>query len=176
MALTSTQHGSVPLRQGEMMDWPCVHQRRGCRFGHPHLCHRDRASVAFPAGRPPVVGDNGIAVADALVEVAEARPAQAPLHSAQTALTHANRVAILAELSATIAHEVNQPLATIVTRAETGLRWLLRDQPNMAKVEQLMRHIVSDARRASDIVQCIRGMVTKHESKLTSIDLSEVVD
>ena len=78
--------------------------------------------------------------------------------------------------SATIAHEVNQPLAAIAMRAETGLRWLSRDQPNMAKVEQLMRDIVSDARRASDIVQRIRRMATRHEPELIPLDLSDVVE
>ena len=100
----------------------------------------------------------------------------AALHAAQTALAHASRVATLAEMSATIAHEVNQPLAAIVMGAETGLRWLSRDDPNMAKVEQLLRRIVSSARRASDIVQRIRSMATKHEPELIPIDLNEVVD
>jgi C4-dicarboxylate-specific signal transduction histidine kinase len=91
-------------------------------------------------------------------------------------LAHTSHAASLAEFSATIAHEVNQPLAAIAMRAETGLRWLSRDRPNMAKVEQLMRRIVSDARRASDIVQRIRRMATRHEPELSPLDLSEVVE
>ena len=59
--------------------------------------------------------------------------------TAQAALAHASRAAILSELSATIAHEVKQPLAAIVTRAATGLRWLPHDQLDMAKVEPLLR-------------------------------------
>jgi signal transduction histidine kinase len=108
----------------------------------------------------PIVRNNGLAAFNA---------AQAPV-------AHASRVASLAELSATIAHEVNQPLAAIAMRAETGLRWLSRDEPNIAKAEQLMRDIASDARRASDIVQRIRRMATKHEPELIPIDLSEVVE
>lgn len=97
-------------------------------------------------------------------------------HAAQAALAHATRVATLAEMSATIAHEVNQPLAAIVMGAETGLRWLARDEPDMAKVEQLLRRIVSSARRASDMVQRIRGMATRHEPALGPVDLNEVVE
>ena len=85
-------------------------------------------------------------------------------------------MATLAEMSATIAHEVNQPLAAIVMGAEAGLRWLSRDDPDMAKVEQLLRRIVSNARRANDIVQRIRNMATKHEPELIPIDLNEIVE
>jgi C4-dicarboxylate-specific signal transduction histidine kinase len=108
--------------------------------------------------------------------IAEAGKPQVASNAAHVALAHAGRVATLAELSATIAHEVNQPLAAIAMRAETGLRWLSRDEPNMAKVERLMKDIVSDARRASEIVQRIRGMATKHEPELIPIDLSDVVE
>ena len=98
-----------------------------------------------------------------------------PMDAAQSALSHTGHVASLAELSVTIAHEVNQPIAAIAMRAETGLRWLSSDRPNLAKVERLMRDIVSDARRASDIVQGIRRMATRHEPELIPLDLSEVV-
>ncbi len=104
----------------------------------------------------------------------EVRPGKLPAFSEQFA--HASRVATLAEMSATIAHEVNQPLAAIVMGAETSLRWLSRDEPDMAKVEQLLRRIVSSARRASDMVQRIRSMATKHEPELVPVDLNEIVE
>jgi C4-dicarboxylate-specific signal transduction histidine kinase len=85
-------------------------------------------------------------------------------------------LATLAEMSATIAHEVNQPLAAIVMGAETGLRWLSRDDPDVAKVEQLLRRIVSSARRASDMVQRIRSLATRHELALDPVDLNEIVE
>src|SRR5262245_58856646 len=97
----------------------------------------------------------------------------AALHAAQAALAHASRVATLAEMSATIAHEVNQPLAAIVMGAEAGLRWLSRDDMDVSRVEQLLRRIVSNARRASDIVQRIRNMATKDEPELGPIDLND---
>ncbi|MGE3918641.1 MAG: sensor histidine kinase, partial [Hyphomicrobiaceae bacterium] len=100
----------------------------------------------------------------------------AALHAAQTALAHASRVATLAEMSATIAHEVNQPLAAIVMGAEAGLRRLSHGDLDTAKVEQLLRRIVSNARRASDIVQRIREKATRHEPELIPLDLNEVVE
>jgi two-component system sensor kinase FixL len=152
-----------------------AHQPSARPIGNLPLVCRVPARAVGLTGGPSTDLDNGIAVVGAATDIAEAKNAQAALHAAQTALAHASRVATLAELSATIAHEVNQPLATIAMRAETGLRWLSRDEPDMAKVEQLMRAIVSDARRASDIVQRIRRMATKHESELIPLDLSEVV-
>lgn len=96
--------------------------------------------------------------------------------AAQAALAQAGRMATLAEMSATIAHEINQPLAAIVMGAETGLRWLKRDEPDIAKVEQLLKRIVSNARRANDIVQRIRGMAAKQEPELVPIDLNDAVE
>jgi len=100
----------------------------------------------------------------------------AALQTSQAALAQASRMATLAEMSATIAHEVNQPLAAIVMGAETSLRWLKRDDPDIAKIEQLLRRIVSNARRANDIVQRIRGLATKQDPELIPIDLNETVE
>jgi signal transduction histidine kinase len=131
---------------------------------HLHvLAHR----IQEESGEEEIVG--------ALMDVTESREAQAALQAAQSALAHAGRVATLAEIGATIAHEVNQPLAAIVASAEAGVRWLSRDVPNIAKVGQLTKQIASDARRASDIVHRIRAMATKHAPERVPVDLNEVV-
>ena len=132
---------------------------------HVHvLAHR----VKDESGEEEIVG--------ALMDISEARKSQAALDATQNALAHANRTATLAEISATIAHEVNQPLAAIVMSAHASLQWLSRDDPNLAKVGHLTNQIMSDARRASDIVQRIRGIATKHEPERIPIDLNEIVE
>ncbi len=83
---------------------------------------------------------------------------------------------MLGELATSIAHEVNQPLSAIVTNAETSLRWLSRDDPNLAKVGHLTTRIVENARRASDIVQRIRGMAARQAPERALLDLNEIVD
>jgi signal transduction histidine kinase len=83
---------------------------------------------------------------------------------------------MLGELATSIAHEVNQPLSAIVTNAETSLRWLSREDPNLAKVGQLTTRIVENARRASDIVQRIRGMAARRAPERALLDLNEVVE
>jgi predicted ATPase/C4-dicarboxylate-specific signal transduction histidine kinase len=90
-------------------------------------------------------------------------------------LAHVNRVASLGALSASIAHEIKQPLASIVTNGETGLRWLLRDEPNLAKVEVLMKRVVDDARRAAGIIDRIRNMASRGSIKKSVFALGDVV-
>jgi signal transduction histidine kinase len=108
----------------------------------------------------------------AVQDVTQRRLAEEALHAAQTALAHANRVATLGEISATIAHEINQPLATIRTNGETGLRWLDRSEPNIAKVRDLIGRMLADAQRASEIIDRIRAMAAQQapERKLLSLD------
>lgn len=83
---------------------------------------------------------------------------------------------MLGELATSIAHEVNQPLSAIVTNAETSLRWLSRDDPNLAKIGQLTERIARSARHASDIVQRIRGMAAPRPPEPTRLDMNDVVD
>jgi len=75
-------------------------------------------------------------------------------------------------LTASIAHEVNQPLAAIVTNGETSLRWLGSNTPNIAKVRELTNRTIADAQRASGIIERTRGMASQRapEQKLLSID------
>lgn len=100
---------------------------------------------------------------------------EAQLRQLQADFTHAARISTLGELTTSIAHEVNQPLAAILTNAETSLRWLARPEPNLEKVKELTTRIAAGANRANDIVQRIRGMAAKHEPEQSELDLAEVV-
>lgn len=108
-------------------------------------------------------------------DVTEQLRIEAELRQLQADFTHAARVSTLGELATSIAHEVNQPLAAILTNAETSLRWLAREDPNVDKVTQLTTRIAASARRASDIVQRIRGMAVKRQPERIPLDLNEVV-
>jgi len=101
---------------------------------------------------------------------------EAQLHQLQADYTRAARISMLGELATSIAHEVNQPLSAIVTNAETSLRWLSRDEPNLAKVRQLTTRIAESGRRASDIVQRIRGMAARREPERVRVDLNAIVE
>ena len=131
---------------------------------HLHVrAHR----VRFDSGDDEIVG--------ALIDVSEARQAQEALHAAQTALAHAARVATLGEMSASIAHEVNQPLAGIVTNGEAGLRWLNRKEPELGEVRSAMERMIRDGKRASQVVERLRALARKAPAQTMPLDLNEVI-
>ncbi|HEY0597982.1 PAS domain-containing sensor histidine kinase [Sphingopyxis sp.] len=107
-------------------------------------------------------------------DVTEHMGIEAELRQLQADFTHAARISTLGELTTSIAHEVNQPLAAIVTNAETSLRWLSRPDPNVEKVKELTTRIAASGRRASDIVQRIRGMAAKRQPERVPLDLNDV--
>lgn len=126
-------------------------------------------SVTYPI--PP--GELDVTIFS-LQDVTAQLQVEAQLRQLQADFTHAARISTLGELTTSIAHEVNQPLAAILTNAETSLRWLSRDDPNLAKVQELTNRIAAGARRANDIVQRIRGMASKHQSEQTALDINQV--
>jgi PAS domain S-box-containing protein len=94
---------------------------------------------------------------------------------AEAELAHANRVATMGQLSASIAHEVNQPLAALLTNAETAVRWLSRQPPNLEKARPLIDRIIGDGRRAADIVSRIRDFAKKAPARTEDLDINEAV-
>ncbi|WP_164933939.1 PAS domain-containing sensor histidine kinase [Bradyrhizobium guangzhouense] len=128
-------------------------------------------TVTYPV--PPEQLDNTFIT---MQDISERLNAEQQLRKLQADLSHAGRIATLGELATSIAHEINQPLAAIVTNGETSLRWLARADQNTEKVTQLTSRIVSNARRASDIIHRIRGMAAKHEPEKRLIDLNEVLE
>ena len=90
-------------------------------------------------------------------------------------LSHLSRVALMGEMSASIAHELNQPLSGILSNAAAGQRFIDRGDVDLREVRELLGDIVSDGRRASDVVRGIRGMVKKGQLARRSVNLNEVV-
>lgn len=111
----------------------------------------------------------------AVQDVTQRRLSDEALAQARSELAHVTRVTSLGVLTASIAHEVNQPLAAIITNAETSLRWLARPDANVEKVRELTTRVVADARRASDIIDRIRGMVNRRTSRPIPLRLGEVI-
>ncbi len=109
-------------------------------------------------------------------DVSERLRTETELHQLQEEYARAARIATLGELASSIAHEVNQPLAAIAMNADTSLRWLAREEPNIGKVRQLTERIAESARHASEIVQRIRGMVARHPLRRSPLDLNRVVE
>jgi PAS domain S-box-containing protein len=112
----------------------------------------------------------------ALLDVTEAKRAEEALAQAQVELAHVTRMMTLGELTASIAHEVNQPLAAIVTNGEAGLRWLTRSVPDLGEVRSAIERMIADGRRASEVVLRLRAMSRKATPRHEPIALNEVID
>src|SRR5262249_12963116 len=90
-------------------------------------------------------------------------------------LAHMNRSAAIGEMSASIAHEINQPLAAIVTNADAGLRLLAKDTPNVEEAALALKSIVGNGYRASQVVETIRAMFKKETSNRTLVDINDAI-
>ncbi|SOE99677.1 PAS/PAC sensor signal transduction histidine kinase [Burkholderia sp. OK233] len=111
----------------------------------------------------------------ALMDVTERQVAQEALDRSTAELAHVTRVTMLGELAASIAHEVTQPLAAIVTCGDAALRWLNRPQPDLTEVGQSINQMIRDAKRASEVIRQIRSMAQKRDPSQAILDLNAVV-
>jgi PAS domain S-box-containing protein len=90
-------------------------------------------------------------------------------------LAHLNRVSTLGELTASLAHEINQPTGAAVTNAQACLRFLTRAQPDVAEAREAALEMVGDAKRAADIIERVRSLFRKGSSHQEAVDLNEVI-
>jgi signal transduction histidine kinase len=119
------------------------------------------------AGRPLFIG--------ALQDVTASTLAEEALNQARSELAHVTRVTTLNALTASIAHEVNQPLSGIVSNGSACLRWLAGDEPDLDEVREAVRDIVRDGKRAAEVIARIRALVTKRTTPLEKLDLNETI-
>jgi len=109
-------------------------------------------------------------------DVTQRRLSEEALNKARSELTHATRVMGLGVLTASIAHEVKQPIGAIFTNAESSVRWLTRAEPDIEKAVALTNRVIADARRASEIVDRIRGMASHRAPEQKPFSLEGVIN
>jgi PAS domain S-box-containing protein len=97
------------------------------------------------------------------------------LRDAQMALAHANRVATMGQLTASIAHEVNQPLAGVIANAEACLSWLNRETPDLDAVRRSVEWIIEDSNRANEVIRRVRSLAKKTDLEKAPVDINDVV-
>lgn len=111
-----------------------------------------------------------------VIDVSERKAAEAALQALRAEFAHAARVSMLGELTASIAHEVNQPLAAIATSGSASLRWLAAAEPDLDEVRGLADRIVADAKRAAAIIARVRGMAERREPEFVPLSLNALVE
>jgi len=101
--------------------------------------------------------------------------AEAALRKAQAELAHVTRVTTLGELTASIAHEINQPLAAVIANADACLGWLQRSPPDITAARRSVEWIIEDGTRASDVIRRVRALAKRTEVEMAPLDLNGVV-
>jgi len=162
-----------PLSECRLVE--AVRQRR-VLHGEELFVRKDGTFFPVQYTASPIFRD-GLAIGTAIEveDLTERRQAEQALHQAQTELAHVTRVMTMGEFTASIAHEVNQPLAAIVTNAQAAL-WFLDARPvDLSEVRQTLDAIRRDGRRAGDVIARIRSLVRKSSSSKVRIDLNEAI-
>jgi two-component system sensor kinase FixL len=117
-----------------------------------------------------------VAIMETNNDITERNQAQEALRRTQAELAHVNRVMTLGELTASIAHEVNQPLAGIVTNGAACLRWLDRKPPELNEVRAAVQSMIDDGMRASEVIKRIRALSKKTELQKVRLNVNELID
>jgi PAS domain S-box-containing protein len=111
-----------------------------------------------------------------VIDITERRVSEDALRDAREELARAARLTTMGELAASIAHEINQPLAAIVGQGSAGLRWLKRDTPELDEARDAFEQIVSNGQRAADVIRGLRALAKKSGPQPTSLDIDDAID
>jgi signal transduction histidine kinase len=156
---------------------------RAC-WSTPILAHSGKALGSFAMyyrePRSPIPAETRVLemathLAGIAIERKLAREERERLHQVQAELAHINRVTTMGELTASLAHEVNQPIAAALTDANTCLRWLKRDQPDLEEAREAASRMAKGATRAADIISRIRLLFKKVSPQRELVDVNEVI-
>ncbi len=145
-----------------------------CDVFEKEYIRRDGSRVPVLVGAAAFVDTRARSVSF-VVDLSERKRSEEALQRAHAELAHVTRVTTLGELAASIAHEVNQPLAAIVADANACLNWLAGTNPRLDMVHEALAAIVRDGHRAADVIQRIRQLAVKAVSPKAAVDLNDVV-
>ncbi len=156
----------APLRRDSIPD----HQRvfDAVTVGDAAAAHKAMAELIEMAFLDTVLATNS--------DIAERRRAQESLQQVQSDLARFNRVMLMGEMTASIAHEINQPISGAITNANAALHWLAADPPNVEEVRKSLERIVKDGYRASDVIARVRALARKTPPRKDPLDINEAVD
>ncbi len=145
------------------------------RIIHPNGDIRDARSLGHP-----ILDTSGglIEYVGTIIDVTDRRLAEKErerLREAQADLAHVSRMTAMGELTASLAHEVNQPITAAVNGASTCIRWLTREDPDLAEAREAALGVIRNAKRAADIISRIRSISKKGESKRQLADVNELI-
>jgi len=116
-----------------------------------------------------------VAILQINTDITERKRAEEALQEAQAELAHVARLTTMGELTASIAHEVNQPLTAVVNNGNACLRWLGGEVPNLGEAREAVTRIVREGTRASEVIRRIRSLLKKTPSQIVPLDINELI-
>ena len=150
---------------------------------HEPFLHEYR--IIRPDGSERWISDRGFPVRDAKGEVyrlagiaediTESKQAEQALQESQAALARVARIVAMGELTASIAHEINQPLAAVATNASASMHWLAAQPPNLDEARKAVASAVREANRASEVIAKVRALLRKASPQMVPLDMNEVI-
>jgi PAS domain S-box-containing protein len=152
--------------------------REGKNFDYEYRLLMPDGSVKHVHVVAHAVRDHGsqLEFIGALMDVTAAKQAGEALHKNQAELAHVTRVTTLGELTVSIAHEVNQPLAAIVANAGACLRWLDREIPDLDEARRAVEWIIKDGNRAAEVIRHVRALTNKTATRKAPLAVNDVVE
>ena len=130
--------------------------------------------VRVSTARPPGIGNSGLrGIPTIVVDITERKRAEDSMHEAREALLRVARLSTVGELSASIAHEINQPLGAIVANGQASRRLLAESPPNIGEAKEAIEEIVVDGRRASEVLKRIRALVKNDTPERDPLDVNQ---
>ncbi len=139
-------------------------------------CRKDGGEIPVEASLSPMPTKDGSSVLVSVVDITERRNAERATARQRDELAHLSRVAMLGELSGSLAHELNQPLTAILSNAQAGQRFLAQSPPRIDKLAEILADIVKSDHRAEAVIQRLRSLLRKEESQRDPLDINEVVE
>jgi PAS domain S-box-containing protein len=157
--------------------WDGIRSGRGFTMEARFLRARDRTYRWHFIRAVPVRDPEGniLRFVGTSTDVHDWRQAQEALRNTQTEFAHMTRVMTMGELTASIAHEVNQPLGAIVTSAAAGARWLATKPPQMDKARRALERIANDGKRAAEVIRRIRALMKRQAPRKEWLDINETI-
>jgi len=159
------------------------HERKHFDFEHRLLMPDGSVKYLRVVGRPSKGESASVEFVGSVTDITERKRAEEELHQkevslreAQTELAYVSRVTTMGELAASIAHEVNQPLAGIVTNANAGLRWLAGELPNLDEAREAIRRIIRDGNRAGEVISRMRALFKKARTAKERLDINDAIN